>query len=100
MHIGRTQVDDEAVKTFCRLHRIRSLSLFGSVLRGEETPDSDLDLLIEFEQGAKVGLIRLSLIEAELSELLGRPVDLRSPADLSRYFRDQVVAEARTLYAA
>lgn len=100
MVIGSTKVEDEVLEGFCRLHRIRSLSLFGSVLRGEEIPGSDVDLLIEFEPDAKVGLIRLAQIEADLSELLGRSVDLRSPADLSRYFRDEVVAEARTLYAA
>lgn len=100
MFIGNTAIDESALRAFCTRHHIRALSLFGSALRGDQGPDSDVDLLIDFEAGAKVGLIRLAKIETELSDMLGRPVDLRSPADLSKYFRDKVVAEARTLYAA
>src|SRR5213083_2315312 len=84
---------------FCRRHRIRRLSLFGSVLRDDFRPDSDVDVLVEFEPGARVGLIRLAGMELELSELLGRSVDLRTAADLSEQFRSGVVAAAEPLYA-
>jgi predicted nucleotidyltransferase len=84
---------------FCRRNRIRKLALFGSVLRGEERPDSDLDLLVEFEEGHEPGLLRLAGMERELSALLGRKVDLRTPQDLSRYFRDEVLASSEVQYA-
>lgn len=84
---------------FCRRHHIRRLSLFGSVLREDFGPDSDVDVLVEFEPGHTVGLIRLAGMERELSEKLGRKVDMRTPADLSRYFRDEVTAEAEVVYA-
>ncbi len=89
---------DELV-AFCQRHHIRQLSLFGSVLRNDFHTDSDIDMLVEFEQGQRVGLIRLSGIELELSQLLGRKVDLRTPADLSRYFRQTVLSTAQVVYA-
>ena len=77
------------------------VELFGSVLAGTDRPDSDVDLLVEFEPGATPGLLRLAEIEAVLSELLdGRRVDLRTAQDLSRHFRDQVLREAAVQYAA
>lgn len=84
---------------FCRRWSIRKLSLFGSVLSEAFRPDSDVDVLVEFQPGTRVGLIRMARIERELSEILGRKVDLRTPADLSRYFRDDVLREARVQYA-
>jgi uncharacterized protein len=90
----------DRIAEFCQRHRIRRLSLFGSALRDDFTPDSDVDLLIEFEEGATVGLIRLSAMEIELGEILGRKADLRTPNDLSRYFRDQVLRSAEVQYAA
>lgn len=95
----RLLLDRTVLAEFCRRHRIRRLSLFGSVLHGDERPDSDLDLLVEFERGTRVGLIRLASMQNELSGLLGRPVDLRTPNELSRYFRDRVLAEAEVQYA-
>lgn len=91
--------DRGRLEEFCRSHHIRRLSVFGSVLHGDARPDSDLDLLVEFEPDHAVGLIRLAGIQLELSRLLGRPVDLRTPADLSRYFRAEVMAEAEVLVA-
>lgn len=92
--------DRSALAAICRRHHIRKLSLFGSTLKGTNRPDSDVDLLVEFEPGHKPGLLRLAEIEAQLSELLGgRTVDLRSPLDLSRYFRDEVVRTAELQYA-
>ena len=93
--------DRTALAALCRRHRIRRLSLFGSVLKGADRPDSDIDLLVEFEPGAAPGLLRLAAIEAELSDLLGgRNVDLRTAQELSRYFRDEVMRTAQVQYAA
>ncbi len=93
--------DPHALASLCRRYRIRRLSLFGSRLAGTARSDSDVDLLVEFEPGAKPGLIALSEIELELSALLaGRKVDLRTAEDLSRLFRDDVVRMAETQYAA
>ncbi len=93
--------DGAALALVCRRSHIRRLSLFGSTLQGTNRPDSDVDLLVEFEPGEEPGLLRLAGIGAELSELLGgRPVDLRTPQDLSRYFRDDVVQTAEAQYEA
>ncbi|TWB75522.1 hypothetical protein FBZ87_104630 [Nitrospirillum amazonense] len=93
--------DPLALESVCRRHHIRRLALFGSTLKGTSRPDSDVDLLVEFEPGAKPGLIRLGGIANELSDLLGgREVDLRSPQDLSRYFRDEVIQIAEVQYEA
>jgi predicted nucleotidyltransferase len=89
------------LEAFCRTHHIRRLSVFGSVLKGTARPDSDIDLLVEFESGHTPGLISLASMELELSRMLGeRKVDLRTPADLSRHFRDEVLRTARVQYAA
>lgn len=85
---------------FCRKHHIRKLSLYGSALRGQLHPSSDIDLLVEFESGHVPGLITLAGMEIELTEMLGRKADLRTPRDLSRYFRDQVVNTAEVQYEA
>lgn len=96
----RLSIDHEQLAGFCRRHRIRRLSLFGSVLAGTAGPDSDIDLLVEFDPGAEPGLLTLAGMEAELSSLLdGQRVDLRTPRDLSRYFRDDVVRSAEVQYA-
>lgn len=94
------QVPREALADFCRRNHIRRLSLFGSVLREDFGPDSDIDVLVEFEPGARVGFFALMQMEMELSELFGRKVDLNTPGFLSNYFRDQVLAEAEVQYAA
>jgi hypothetical protein len=91
-------VDRLAIAGFAGRHHIRRLALFGSVLGGSFRADSDVDVLVEFESGQVVGLIRLAGMERELSEILGRKADLRTPADLSRYFRDDVVRAAEVLY--
>ncbi len=96
---SKLQLDREAVATFCRRHRVRRLALFGSVLRDDFTPKSDVDVLVEFETGHVPGLAFFSM-EAELSALIGRRVDLSTPGFLSRYFRDQVLDEAEDLYVA
>jgi len=80
-------IPQETIAAFCRQNYIRRLSLFGSVLRDDFRPDSDIDVLVEFEPGAVVGLFDIARMERELSHLLGRKVDLRTPGDLSGYFR-------------
>ena len=95
IHIDREQLAD-----FCRRNRISKLALFGSVLTDRFGPDSDVDMLVEYEPGARVGLIDMAGHEIELTEMIGRKVDLRTAEDLSRYFRDRVVAGAVVQYAA
>ncbi len=93
--------DAAALASVCRHHRIRRLSLFGSTLTGSDRPDSDVDLLVEFEPDARPSLLTMASIEIDLSPLLGgRKVDLRTAQDLSRYFREQVVQTAELQYEA
>lgn len=90
----------EQIRGFCRRHYIRKLSLFGSVLREDFGPQSDIDVLVEFEPGHVPGFFRLLDLEEELSGIFGgRKVDLHTPQDLSRYFRDEVMASAEVQYA-
>jgi uncharacterized protein len=97
----RLFTDHPALSALCRRHGIRRLSLFGSVLKETDRPDSDVDLLVEFEPGAAPGYLGLAAIETGLSDLLGgRRIDLRTPRELSRYFRDEVVRAAQVQYAA
>ncbi|OLT55944.1 nucleotidyltransferase family protein [Moorena bouillonii] len=93
------KIPKEEIEQFCQRHHIRKLSLFGSVLRDDFTPESDLDFLVEFEPGKTPGLFRLASMEIELSELVeGRKIDLRTPNELSIYFRYRVMAEAMVQY--
>ena len=85
------------IPEFCQRHSIRKLSLFGSVLREDFNDSSDIDVLVEFEAGKTPGLAIIK-IEDELSKMIERQVDLRTPADLSHYFRSSVLAEVRTIY--
>jgi len=94
------QIPQDRVADFCRRHRIRKLALFGSVLREDFSPTSDVDVLVEFESGAKVGLMALARMERELSEIVGRKVDLNTEGFLSRYFRGEVIREAEVTYVA
>jgi uncharacterized protein len=96
----RLPIVDAELADFCARHHIRRLALFGSVLKGVDQPGSDVDLLVEFEATASPSLFDMVMMEDALSGLLGgRPVDLRTSADLSRYFRDEVVRTAAVLYA-
>jgi uncharacterized protein len=96
----RPDIPKELIQEFCRRRHIRKLSVFGSYLREDFGPDSDIDFLVEFEEGCTPGFFELADMEEELSELLGGPkVDLRTPQELSRYFRDEVMAEAEVQYA-
>ena len=86
------------VSEFCRRHHVLWLALFGSVLRQDFGDTSDVDVLIEFEPGARVGFVGLAAMEQELSNVIGRNVDLRTPAELSHYFRQRVLDSAEVLY--
>ena len=92
-------IPQDRIADFCRCNHIRQLSLFGSVLRDDFVPDSDVDMLVEFEPGHPIGFLGMAGLERQLSEMLGRKVDLRTPAELSRYFRDEVVRSAEVQYA-
>lgn len=94
------EVPKDRIADFCRRHHIRKLALFGSVLRDDFRPDSDVDVLVEFAPGYPVGFIRLYEIEAELSALLeGRKIDLITPKFLNHRIRNQVLASAEVQYA-
>jgi uncharacterized protein len=90
-------IDRDKIAEFCRRHHMKWLSLFGSILRDDFGPESDVDVLVEFEEGQTPGWDFFSMQE-ELSEIIGRKVDLNTPGCLSKYFRDQVLSEARELY--
>lgn len=85
---------------FCDRHRVKRLSLFGSILRDDFGPESDIDLLVEFQPGCTPGMFGFGGMILELSSLLGRTVDLRTPFDLSKHFRPYVLSQARPLHAA
>jgi len=94
-------IPKEALAKFCQEQGIRRLAIFGSALRADFGPDSDIDLLVEFEPDRIPTLFDIAGMEQDLSALFGgRKVDLRTPEDLSRYFRDQVLSEAEVQYAA
>ena len=101
MNTGQLKVrlPRDKIADFCRRHHICKLAVFGSVLHGDSQPDSDLDILVEFEPGHVPGLAYFGMVR-ELSELLGRKVNLNTPQFLSPYFRDEVLAEAEVHYAA
>lgn len=97
---AHVDIPRKQVAEFCKRNNIRRLSLFGSVLRDDFSPDSDVDVLVEFEPGQGPGFFGLARMERELSDILGgRKVDLRTPQELSRYFRDEVLTSAEVQYA-
>ena len=95
---ARIEVPREMIADFCRRHHIRKLSFFGSVLREDFAPGSDVDVLVELEPGTQVGLITLSGMEIELSAILGRKVDMNTKGFLSPFFREEVLREAAPAY--
>ena len=99
--LERFRLSQEQIETFCRKHHIDRLALFGSVLRDDFTPDSDIDVLVEFDPDHIPGLMGLAGMEIELSELIGdHRADVNTPLSISRYFRDEVLKEAEALYVA
>ena len=96
IHHG-VDIPQKQIAEFCHRHGIRRLALFGSILRDDFRPESDIDVLVEFQPGVKVGL-RFFAIERELSEILGRRVDLNTPGFLGKYYREEVLREAEVQY--
>lgn len=97
--VARIPIDRDKIAEFCRRNGVRRLALFGSVLREDFGPESDVDVLVEFLPGRVPGL-RFFVLEEELSAILGRTVDLNTPASLSEYFREQVLRESEVQYVA
>ena len=93
-------VADDAIAAFADRYGVRRLALYGSVLRDDFRPDSDIDVLVDFRPGRIPGLLTVAEMELELEVLLGREVEIRTYHDLSRHFRDRVLAESLALYAA
>ncbi len=92
------RIPEKEVAAFCRRHRIRKLAFFGSVLRQDFGPESDVDVLVEFEPRARVGLIALAGMELELGRLLGRKTEIHTVKGLNPHFRDQVLGMAEVQY--
>jgi predicted nucleotidyltransferase len=97
MKLNTVNIPEQELTDFCRRNHIRKLSLYGSILHENFRPDSDVDVLVEFESGHTVGYITLAGFEIDLSKMIGRKVDLRTPGELSPYFRDEVLREAKLL---
>jgi predicted nucleotidyltransferase len=100
MTVNGINFDEAQLQDFCGRHKVAKLSLFGSILTEKFGPSSDVDVLVEFKKGQRVSLFYLGGMLMELRELLGRDVDLRTPEDLSPYFREDVLNKSRPLYAA
>jgi len=100
MRIRTIDIPDDRLNDFCRRHGVSRLAVFGSILRDDFGPESDVDLLVEFPPGSTPSLLDLGGMLMELRQIFGREVDLKTPGFLSPYFREQVVRESRTLYAA
>ena len=94
------EISEEDLALFCRKHGIIKLAIFGSALTDQFNNESDIDVLVEFEPGSVPGFIGLAALENELAGIIGngRKIDIRTPEDLSRYFREEVIAKAEVLY--
>lgn len=95
---SRIDIPQDKIAEICQQYHVKRLALFGSVLRADFRPDSDVDVLIEFESNHTPGFFGLARIERELAQIIGRNVDLRTPDDLSRYFRQNVLEHAEVQY--
>ena len=93
-------IDEQRIADFCRVHGIRGLRLFGSILREDFGPDSDVDVLVDFAPGKAPGWIGFAALALELEKIIGREVDLRTAADFSESIRRRVLSEAEVQYAA
>ena len=94
------EIPYEKISAFCQRHHIRELAFFGSVLRQDFTPDSDVDVLIEFEADARVGYLKFFRIQDELEDLLGRKVDLGTPGGIKSHIKDEILNKRVIIYAA
>lgn len=100
LQLGDTQVDASRLADVCRQYGVRELSLFGSAVRGEIRPGSDIDVMVEFDPGARIGLLKFESLSENLEALLGRKVDLVTKRGLKAWIRPQVLKEARVVYTA
>src|SRR5438045_6677592 len=100
LELGDTRVDGESLADVCRRYGVKELSVFGSTVRGELRPDSDIDIMVEFETGVRVGLLKFESLVDELTALAGRRVDLVTKRGLKPWVRPEVLKDARVLYAA
>lgn len=88
----------QMIRAYCLREPILKLSLFGSALTDKFGPESDIDLLVEFEKNSGVGYLRMAAMECDLTDLIGRKVDLRTPGELSKYFRQEILNAAEPIY--
>jgi len=100
LQLGDAQVDGLSLMAVCRRYGVKELSLFGSAVRGEARPESDLDMMVEFEPGARIGLIKFESLVEELESLAGRRVDLVTKRGLKPWVRPHVLHDAQVIYAA
>ena len=99
-HLGNTQVDGPSLAEVCRRYGVKELSLFGSAVRGEMRAESDIDIMVEFEPGVRIGLIKFESLVDELESLAGRRVDLVTKRGMKPWVRTRVLEDARVIYAA
>ena len=100
LQLGDAQIDSSSLVELCRRYGVKQLSLFGSAVRGEMRPESDVDIMVEFEPGVRTGLIKFESLAGELESLAGRRVDLVTKGGLKPWVRSQVLKDARVVYAA
>lgn len=98
MKPDRVNLTKEQIAEFCKKNHVEKLAFFGSVLRDDFQQDSDVDILIYLDRAVPTGLMKMARMERQLSELIGRKVDLRTPNELSEYFRDDVIAQSEVVY--
>jgi uncharacterized protein len=100
LHLGDTQIDGPSLAEVCRRYGVKELSLFGSAVRGEMRPESDIDIMVEFEPGVRIGLIKFESFAGELESLARRRVDLVTKRGMKPWVRTRVLKDARVIYAA
>jgi predicted nucleotidyltransferase len=100
LHLGETDIDGPSLAEVCRRYGVKELSLFGSAVRGEMRPESDIDIMVEFEPGVRIGLIKFESFADELESLAGRRVDLVTKRGMKPWVRTRVLKDARVIYAA
>lgn len=98
MRPERINLTKKQIEEFCQKYHIKKFAFYGSVLRDDFRQDSDIDILVDLDYNYRTGLLKMARMERELSEMIGRKVDLRTPEDLSIYFRNKVLAEAEVQY--
>lgn len=100
VHLGEVQVDAAKLAELCRRYGVTELSLFGSAVRGDMGPESDIDIMVEFDPDARIGILKFEALAENLESLVGRKVDLVTKSGLKPWVRPNVLKEARVVYAA